>query len=85
MASNTFLMQQLTSLENQLSAINEAIVAIGTGKVQEYTLDTGQTKETVKRIDLDKLTAMFDSRLNQYTVLCARLNYEAAFTGVPDY
>lgn len=44
-----------------LFQINQAISTISSGSHQEYTLDTGQTRQTVKRVDLP---ALIDRRNN---------------------
>lgn len=76
MTLNTILQDQLTAFEAQISAINADIIALLTDKVQSYTLDTGQTRQTVTKFDLAELTATRDSLLNQYSVICARLGID---------
>jgi len=43
-----------------LFKINEAISVVSTANHQSYTLDTGQTKQTVTRIDLPSLIVQSD-------------------------
>lgn len=73
MSLNSILQNQLIEFEAQIAAINAAIIALLTDKVQSYTLDTGQTRQTVTKFDLEKLIAARDSLLNQYSVISARL------------
>lgn len=76
MSLDSILQTQLVEFEAQIAAINAAIIALLIDKVQSYTLDTGQTRQTVTKFDLEKLTATRDSLLNQYSVLCARLGLD---------
>lgn len=69
------LEETLTDLETArtlLAAYNSAILALLTGNVQEYTLDTGQTTQTVKRPDLGKLQGARDALRNEIVTLQAR-------------
>ena len=43
-----------------LFKINEAISVVSTANHQSYTLDTGQTKQTVTRVDLPSLIVQSD-------------------------
>lgn len=45
---------QITVLKTELTAVNSAISAL-LGGAQSYTLDTGQTRETVTRSNLTEL------------------------------
>jgi len=48
---------ELATLETMYAAINAAILAILSG-AQEYLLDTGQSRQNVKKADLDKLRTL---------------------------
>lgn len=52
-----------------LDGINRAIVAFtsstGANSIQEYTIDTGQDRQTVKRTDLASLYARRESLINE--------------------
>lgn len=52
----------------------DAIDAIGIGGAVSYTLDTGQSKQTVTKFDLVKLNETLDSLNNRYATIQARLN-----------
>jgi hypothetical protein len=69
-----FLADQLPILEAQITAYQNAITALATGGMQSYTLNTGQTVQTVTRLDIDKLQTTVDALLNRHTVLSARCN-----------
>lgn len=48
------------------------------GAMQEYDLDTGQSKQQVRRADLSQARISYHSLWNDYVVLYARLNGCAA-------
>lgn len=48
-----------------LFKINEAIDTISSGSHQEYTLDTGQSRQTVKRVDLPQLIQQRDNLIGK--------------------
>ena len=73
-SSNTFWQARLDKIALIIVAYEDAILALGTaGGVQEYTLDTGQNRTTVKRSDLDMLNKVLSSLYNQYATLQARI------------
>lgn len=51
----------------------DAIEALTTGGVQSYTLDTGQTSQTVTKNDLAKLRNSLTHFRNEHRMLLARL------------
>lgn len=73
MSLNTFLKTRITAIQAQITAYEDAITALSSG-VESYTLDTGQTRQTVKRFEVEKLQQTLDSLYNRYSVMCARLN-----------
>jgi len=68
-----FWIDQITATQNQIVAYNNAIDALTLGGVQSYTLDTGQSKTTVSKFDLEKLNAALDGLLNRLATLEARV------------
>lgn len=70
-----FLQERITATKAQIVAYENAVLALGTaGGVQSYTIDTGQTRQTVTRADLPQLNKMIDSLMNRLATLQARLN-----------
>lgn len=52
----TEIQTRITQIKDvDLPAIQSAIVSIATGQHQSYTLDTGQSTQSVKRLSLDEL------------------------------
>ncbi len=52
----------------------DAIDALVSGGVEEYTLDTGQSIQRVTKLDLEKLQVEVDRLMNRCTTLSARIN-----------
>ena len=69
----TFLQERITRTKSMIASYEDAIDAI-IGGVESYTLDTGQTRQTVKRHDLSSLQNTLDTLYNRYAILCQRLN-----------
>jgi hypothetical protein len=71
--SSTFLQDRITAIEAIIPVYEAAITALGAG-IQSYTLDTGQTRETVTKLDLAQLKRTLDSLYNTLATLNARCN-----------
>ena len=69
-----FIQDRITATKAQIVAYEAAILALGTNGVQSYKLDTGQTIQTVTKLDLDDLNSVLDGRYNRCATLEARLN-----------
>ena len=67
-----FWRDELQNARTLLVKVEQAIFALSSG-VQEYTIDTGQTRQTVKRSDLDQLRAQRNDLLGQIAALESRL------------
>lgn len=65
---------RITATKAQIDAYEAAALALATGGVQSYTLDTGQTRQTVTRLDLDAIQKTLDMLYNRCVTLEARLN-----------
>lgn len=79
-----FIQDRITATKAQIVAYETAIEALATGGVQSYTLDTGQSRQTVTRLDLSALNNTVDSLYNRCATLEARLN-GATLTGRPGW
>lgn len=69
-----FIQARITATKAAIVAYEAAQLALATGGVQSYALDTGQTRQTVTRMDLDKLQKSVDALYNRCATLEARLN-----------
>ena len=83
--ADAFLTAQLTAIEAQITAYNAAILALATGGVESYTLDTGQSRQTVTKLNLDSLNNVVDGLLNQRAVIRARCTGNGVLIGRPGY
>ena len=70
-----------------LNQIDRAILAftLTNSSVQEYTIDTGQDKQTVKRTDLQNLYAVKRQLLGEIAQLESALSGGGAFRIVPGF
>lgn len=63
--SSEYWQDELKNSRLLLFKINQAINTISTGSHQSYTLDTGQTRQTVTRIDLPSLIEQRDNLIGK--------------------
>ena len=69
-----FIQARITATQAIIAAYEDAILALGLqGGVQTYTLDTGQSRQTVTRADIPSMNRMLDSMYNRCATLQARL------------
>ena len=67
----TFIDARIAFYQSAITAIEAAILALESG-VQSYSLDTGQTRQTVTKANLGSLRLQLDNAVNQLTVWVAR-------------
>lgn len=77
-----FIQARIDATKLQIVAYENASLALGTNNVQSYTLDTGQSRQTVTRADLIAIQNTIASLYNQCATLEARLNGNGGI-GVP--
>lgn len=80
-----FLEQQLASVEALITAYQAALTAFATGNVQSYTLDTGQTRQTVTKANLTEMDRQVDRLMNRRAVLRAQLGLGGHSYVVPGF
>lgn len=68
-----FLLDRIAATKSAIVAYEAAIMALTTDGISQYSLDTGQTRQTVTRFDLDTLTKQVDLLYNRLSSLQARL------------
>ena len=64
----------LADTEILIDAYQAAILAIVVKGAQEYTLDTAQSRQTVKKIDIPSMTTSLNSLISLCNILRLRLN-----------
>lgn len=75
-----FWQERLAACQLQVAAYEDASLALASGQIQSYTLDTGQTRQTVTKLDLEWINTAIDSLLNRCATIEARLNGAALQT-----
>lgn len=70
----TYVKERITAIKAQITALETAILELTTGQVQQYTLDTGQSRQVVIVQDVPRLQKTLDGLYNQLATFCARLN-----------
>ncbi len=85
MADNTTLKAQLAKLNILIDAYIDAITAITTGEQQSYSLDTGQSKQTVTKLNVSSFIKTYTALLNACTMLEVRLNGGGSVTVRPQW
>lgn len=69
----TWLEARLTKTEALIVAYEDAILAISSGAALSYTIDTGQTRQTVTKQQLGSLQRTLNSLESRRAVLRAQL------------
>lgn len=78
---NTFLQSRITATQAQIVVYEDAVTALGSGNIQTYTLDTGQSRTTVTKLELNGLQKTLDGLYNRLAVLEARLTGNGTLIG----
>ena len=69
-----FLQDRITATKALIIVYEEAVTALVTNGVQRYTLDTGQSRQDVTKIDVPDLNKQIDGLYNRLATQQARLN-----------
>lgn len=72
-AEDDFLQARLTKTEALIVEYETAVEALVAGQIESYELDTGQTKQIVKRHNLTMLNRAIDSLYNRRVTIQARM------------
>jgi hypothetical protein len=70
----TWLQSRIDKTKTAIEAIEDAILALSTGNLQSYTIDTGQTRQTVTKKDISRLNVELDKLYLRLDWLDTRLN-----------
>lgn len=80
-----FIQSRIDATKLQIVAYEDAALALSTNGIQSYSLDTGQSKQNVTKLDLDKIQKTIDSLYNRCATLEARLNGSGSIIGAPSW
>jgi len=73
--TSAWLTDRITATKAQILVYEDAILALGGANgVKSYTLDTGQTRQTVTKEDMGALNDTLNGLYNRLATLDARLN-----------
>ena len=64
-----WLIQRLTATRTQIEELEDAVIALATGQIQSYTLDTNQSRQTVTKLELGTLQNAIDKLYTRCTML----------------
>jgi len=79
----TFIQARIDATKALIVAYEDALLAISSGAVESYTLDTGQSRQTVTKTNLGTLQSSLDGLYNRCATLEARLNGSGTTTSIP--
>lgn len=71
---STFLQARIDAISAQITAYEDALTALASDNVRSYTLNTGQTVQTVTKRDVVRLSNMLDWLYTRYDLFYSRLN-----------
>lgn len=71
---STFIQARIDKTKELIVAYEDAVAALAVEGAQSYTLDTGQDRQTVTKLELGTLNRVLDVLYNRCAVLEARLN-----------
>ena len=80
-----FIQARIDATKLQIVAYEDAALALGTAGVESYTLDTGQSRQTVTKLDLTKIQSTIDGLYNRCATLEARLTGNGVSIGKPSW
>ena len=80
MMDSEFIRARIEATKLQIIVYEDAALALGAG-VQSYTIDTGQSRQTVTKLDLSSIQSTIDSLYNRCATLEARLNGSGTLIG----
>jgi hypothetical protein len=80
----TWLEARITATEALITAYEDAILALSSGAALSYTIDTGQTRQTVTKQQIASLRATLDGLENRRATLRAR-RYGSGTRPVPGW
>ena len=70
---NNFIAERIATIKLQIIAYEDASLQLATDKIQSFTMDTGQTRETVTKLNSEKLQDAIDQLYNRLVTLEARV------------
>ena len=82
---NTFVQDRITSIKARIIALEDASIALATGGIESYTIDTGQSRQTVTKMNIEQIQNVIDGLMNQLVVYEARITGNGVLIGRPGF
>lgn len=79
---NGYIVQRIETTKAAIIAYEDAIDAILVGGHQKYVLDTGQSSQTVTRLDVNTMQEKIDLLYSRLDALCARAGLDRSVVTV---
>lgn len=83
--TNDFLQQRIDRAKAIIVDAETALERIATGAIDQYTVDTGQSRTTVTKSNIQVLENIIDSQLNRLSMLEARMTGSNVVVGRPGW
>jgi len=83
--TTAFLQERITATKMQIVALEDAAAGIMSGAITTYLLDTGQSRQTVTRANVNQINRALDSLYNRLSTLQARLTGSGTVVGRPSW
>lgn len=83
--NQAYLLERITKTKDLIVAYEDAILALSSGSVKSYSLDTGQSKQSVTKQDVAQLQTTLSSLENRLSILCTRANGSGTTYVKPGY
>jgi hypothetical protein len=72
--TDTWIQSRIDKTKTTIESIEDAILALSTGSHQSYTIDTGQTRQSVTKKDISRLNVELDKLYSRLDYLDIKLN-----------
>lgn len=83
--TDAFWTEQVTAIKAQITKLNSTISDLSCGAIISYTLDTGQSRQTVTKVSIEILYAERRRLMNELACLDARINGSGSSYGAAGF
>ena len=80
-----WLSARIAAIQAQIEALEDLSLQLLVSGIVTYTLDTGQSRQVVTKIDAIRLTSGLPKLYNLLSTLCARKTGSNSFTARPNW
>lgn len=79
------MLDRIVSIKARIVAFEDAVTTLAVSGISSYTIDTGQSRQTVTRLDLPNLQSALNGLYNQLVVLEARCSGNGTIIARPSW